>query len=196
MHAEVVQSSEGRLFLRDSTMGREFAADEFIAIFDETYYQLVRSHSAPWALGESLVLFGAGQRYIWNPESKYSFFKDDASVRGTKLLLLTATAALYFQALQANRKVGESIEFLNASGAQRRYRRDVGRYQAVGAVTALYFIAEAIIAYRSFGATMTGDDLRIKDTEPIEFRDYLARPEGPASRNAPTLLRFAFEIPL
>ncbi len=96
-------------------------------------------------------------------------------IRPLKIGLLLLTGYTYSSAVQANRRLGNSIYGLNASGRQEAFQRRNQEFIVSSMLTSTVFLGSSIIAYIRFGRDSDWNDLRIPGRTEITIDDLQQR---------------------
>jgi hypothetical protein len=178
-----VQDEGGALFLRGEREGRTLPRDRFLAIVTPEYYERIRSGHPLRAAWESLYRFDASAHYRWAPDSNANAWKDGL-VRGGKIALLAGSIYAFQRVEQANRRLAGAILLVNDGSRRAAFRSARNDFYAAAGTTALFFLWATWDAWDSFGTTMAGEDLGLREREPESADEYLRslpaeRSQGP-----------------
>ncbi len=166
--------SDTGIFIRNAEIGADYPPAEFLAMYPASHRSMLADSSRLDAAREAILYLGAGQRFVWNPQGKFRFWSDDFAQRCVKIGLLTSTLLAYSQAEAANRALGNSSLFVNAESARIRFEKRRGIYYGTLGLTAVYFVAQAIMAGYWFGRNSDGVDL-LHNEIPLTTVEYLDR---------------------
>lgn len=192
IRGEVIERPDGA-FVRDANDGILLRPDQIRSVYSDPYRRAILDSSPSAAAMESLLYFNAGGRYIWNPDERFSFFKNDTAIRTTKISLLVLTGFAYFETRRANQRLARNDNFLRTADLREKFNVARNRYYALGASTIGLFAFETAFAYRNFGRHIDGTDLRISVEEPISVRDYI---EQKQSQPPGTAFQASIQLPV
>lgn len=174
IRGEVIKQPVG-YFLRDGKNGTPIATDQLAAVFTPSHFREITASSPRAAAMESLLRFNAGERFVWNPEGQFSFFKNDTAVRLSKFTLLALSALGYFQVRRANERIIKNENYLKMSALHSDFMEARNRYYGALGLTIGFFVFETGYAGFNFGRHIDGTDLRIGKQEPIPVGEYIER---------------------